>query len=94
MAQRRAHQAFAPRLKHHDVFVLGEDNPSQRDHLLVAHGFADYGESFLADLVVWRDVIGTVKVSLIDLIARHEFVDFNRLATIDFQRFQFFVIDQ
>jgi hypothetical protein len=59
----------------------------------IAHRLADHRECFLTDLVIRNNVIGTVEISLVELITRNEFVDDDRVRAFDLQRFDLFVLD-
>ncbi len=47
------------------------------------HGIADDGECLLCSLVVRRDVVRSIEVSFVHLIARHEAFDIDRVGALD-----------
>ena len=61
---------------------------------LLAHGVADDGEGLLSDLVVRCDVVGRFEIALVDLLARHEALDVDRVRALDPDRFELLVLDE
>jgi hypothetical protein len=92
VAQRGAEQPLAPRLNRHDVLAFGKHDARQRHPPLVLHGIAD-GEGFLAAFAVRHDVIGTLMVSLTDLLLRYEGVDVDGMRALDLDGFQLLGFD-
>ena len=88
IAQRHAHHALAARLQRDDVLARGEHHLADRDHALLADGFADHGERLLPDFPVRHDEVGIVEVELVDLLARHELVDIDHPLALDRNRFE------
>jgi hypothetical protein len=70
-------------LKHNDTFVLGYNHAAERHHVLAAHHLADDRKSILAHVVVGYDVVGTVEVPLINLVARHKRIDVDRVRSLN-----------
>ena len=81
--ERRAEQTLPPRLEHDHALALGEDDPAQRDHVLVPHRVADHRERLEGDLVLRNQVIRAVDVALVDFRFRHKAVDVDRVAALD-----------
>jgi hypothetical protein len=50
-------------------------------------------EGLLADGLVRRKVIGAVEEAFVDLGARHERADFDRVVALDLDRFELVVLD-
>ena len=65
------------------MLARGEDDLADRDHTLLANGLSDHREGLLADLTVRHDVVRVVEVELVDLFARHEFVDLDGALALD-----------
>ena len=61
---------------------------------LLAHGVADDRERLLGDLVVRCDVVRSVEVTHVDLLAGHEALDVDRMRALDPDRFEFLVFDR
>ena len=93
ISERRAEQALSPRLKHDHTLALGEDHAPKRDHALVAHRVADHRERLERDLVLGDQIIGAVDKALVDLGFRHETVDVDRMAALDRDGVELFVLD-
>ena len=62
------------------------------DHVLAAHGLADHRKGVLPDLIVRRDVVGAVQISLVDLLARNERVDFDGVVALDRNGVEFIIV--
>ncbi len=92
-AQGRAEQALTERLDGDDVLAIGQHDSRQRDAVLVLHGVADHSEGIDRRLAVRRDVIGMVEIALVDLLARHEAVDVDRVVALDLHRLQLLRLD-
>ena len=91
--ERRAEQTLPPRLQHDHALALGQDDPAQRDHVLVLHGVADHRERLEGDLVLRNQVIRAVDVALVDFRFRHEAVDVDRVAALDRDCVKLLVLD-
>src|SRR4051794_10759897 len=72
------------------MFARCEDDLANRNHTLLANGLTDHGEGLLANLTVRHDVIWVVEVKLVDLFARHKFVNLDRAFALDRYGFQLF----
>jgi hypothetical protein len=59
----------------------------------VTHGVADDRKRLLGDRLVGGDIIRCVEEALVDLEARHEAVDFDRMGALDLDGFEFLVLD-
>jgi hypothetical protein len=46
-----------------------------------------------ADRLVWRDVIGTIEIALVDLAARNEAIYLDRVIALDRDRVEVFILD-
>jgi len=57
------------------MLAVGQPNASERHFVERADGFAEHRVGGVADLAVGHDVIGTHKIEVVDLQARHELVD-------------------
>src|SRR5436190_670173 len=66
--------------------ILARSPLPRNDHRLPAHGFADHRERLLPSLIVGADVIRRIEETFIDLRARHEAVDFDRVIALDRDR--------
>ena len=93
VAQRHPEQPVFPGLQHDHALALGEHDAAERDHVFAAHRLADDGEGLLADRFVRRDVIGAVEEAFVDLAARHEQVDFDRVVALDLDRVELVILD-
>jgi len=60
-----------------------EDDARQSHHLLRPHGVADDGKRLLAHPIGGGEVVGRVEVKLVDLGARNEALDVDRVITLD-----------
>jgi hypothetical protein len=69
VAQDGAHQDFAERLDRREVPAVGEHDPRQCHAVLVFHGVTNDGERFLADLSLGHDVVRSVEIPSVDLVA-------------------------
>ena len=92
--QRRSRQSLAPRLEHDDALAAVEHDAGETHHVAFAHRLADHREGFGADLVIGHDVVGGVVVDGIDLRARHEMLDLDRMRALDLHVLQFFGFEQ
>jgi hypothetical protein len=75
------------------VFPFAQHDSRERRHLLVAHGLADHDKGFLADLILWNDVIATAEITLVNLRARRKRVDVDCLAAFNLNGLQLVIID-
>ena len=94
IAQDRGEQSLAERLEQDHALAAGEDHAGNARLALVAHGVADDGESLLGDLVVRGDVVGRLEIALVDLLARHEALDVDRVGALDLDRVELLVLDE
>ena len=92
--QRGPHEPLAPWLQHDHAFPLRQHHAAERDHGLAAHSVADDGEGVLADLVVGHKVVRRIEIALVDLRARHEAVDVDRMLALDGDVLELVVLDQ
>src|SRR5208337_2032089 len=90
VAQRDAEKPLAARFQRNDVLAGREDDLADCDHALFADGFPDHGERLLADLSIWRDVIGAVQVEFVYLLLGHELVDIDHALALDRHGFELF----
>ena len=79
-------------LEHDDPLPLRQHGTTERHHPLAAHGFADHGKRFLPDATVWRDVVGALQISLVDLLERNERVDFDGVSALDRNSVEFVIV--
>ena len=93
VTQRGSEKPFAIRFDRDHAFALGEDEPPERHHVFVAHRLPDDRVRFLGDRRIGRDVIRSIKVSLVDLLPRHESVDLDDMGAFDFYLLEFFVLN-
>jgi hypothetical protein len=91
--ERGSEQTLPPRLKHDHVLALGQDHPAQRDHVLVAHRVADNRERLEGDLVLRNQIVRAVDVALVDFGLRQKAIDVDRMAALDRDGVEFFVLD-
>ena len=75
------------------MLALGQDHPAQRDHALVAHRVADDRERLEGDLVLRNQIVRAVDIALIDFGLRHKAIDVDRVAALDRDRVELFVLD-
>jgi hypothetical protein len=73
-------------MRHHDA--------GERDALLVLHGVADHHERLGRALAVGHDVVRLVEIALVDLGARHEAFDVDRVRALDRDRLELVVVDR
>ncbi len=93
IAQRRRQQPLVEGLDHRDVLAPGEDYAAEPHHLLLADGIADDREGLLADLIGGRDVVRALDIAIVDLLARHEAFDLERMRALDLDLLDLLVLD-
>jgi hypothetical protein len=71
------------------VLTGREHNLADGYHALFSYGFPDQGECLLADLAIWRDVVGAVQVEFVDLVLGHELIDIDYALALDRDGFEF-----
>ena len=71
---------------------LASTTRAERDHALAAHRLADHRKCVLPDLIVRGDVVGAVQITLVDLLARNERVDFDGVVALDRDGVEFVVV--
>src|SRR4029077_3448479 len=91
--ERGAEQTLAAGLKHDNALPLGQDDPPQGYHALVAHGVADDRKRLQRNLVLRNQIIGAVDVALVDLGFRHKAIDVDRVTALDRDGVELFVLD-
>src|SRR4051794_30617661 len=93
IAQRSAQEPLLPGLNHDDALPFRQHDTTKGRHALVTHGFAHYREGVLPRLIVRRDIIRTVEIALVYLLARNEGVDLYRVAAFDRDGVEFVIFD-
>jgi hypothetical protein len=61
----------------------GKNDASERNHLFAAHRLADDRETLLAYRLVGANIIGAVKIALVDIAAADERVDLDHVVALD-----------
>ena len=93
VAQQSCEDALAERFEEHHALAAGDHHPGDTRPALLPHGVPDDREGLLGDLVVRRDVVRRFEVAHIDLLARNEALDVDRMGALDADGFEFLVLD-
>ena len=94
VTQCRADEALVVGLERDHPLTLGEHEPAERHHGLAAHRLPDHRKGILPDRIVGGDVVGRVEETLVDIGARHETVDVDRVAAGDLDRLQLLILHE
>jgi hypothetical protein len=57
------------------MLAARQHHSSKRNLIERANGFSDHGVCVVADLTVWRDVVGANEIQIVDFLSRNELVD-------------------
>jgi hypothetical protein len=60
------------------VFAACQNDPTDGDHVHFGNGVANNGKGVLSDLAVGSKVVWGIDVTVVDLTARNELIDFDR----------------
>src|ERR1700730_18115773 len=83
IAQRDAEQPLSPWLNRDDVLARGKYDTAQRHHVFLPDRLPDHRKGLSADFTVGGYIIGSIPVSIVDLLLRHEKVDVYRVRACD-----------
>lgn len=71
-----------------------QNDPPQCDCVQFAHGVTDDGKSILPDLIVGRDIVGRVDVAFVNLVLRHELINFDDPSALNLNSVEFLVLNE
>ena len=83
VAQQCADDALAAWQQHHQPLAPVQHHPRDPDQPFRAHGLADDREGLGADLVLGQQVVGFIEINFVDLVARHEAFDVDRVGALE-----------
>jgi hypothetical protein len=93
IVQADCHDPLVARLQHHQALAPKQHDASKAYLLLGPHGVADDGKGFLTHAIGGRQVIGRIEIELVDLLARHEALDVDRVIALDLHRLELVVVE-
>ena len=94
VAQQRADDAVAARLQHHQPLAPIHYHARDPGEPFRPHGLADHREGLEADLVLGHQIIGFVEIDFVDLVARHEAFDVDRVGALERYLVELFLLEQ
>ena len=93
VVQEHAKDPLVARLQRDDVLAGRQHHAAERHHALLPDGVADDTECLLTGLAIGDDVVGTVDVEIVDLIAWNELVDADDTGRLNIDRLEVLVGD-
>ena len=75
------------------MFAMPQNHSRKSHTILILHRIANDCEGLGADLFRGSDIVGLVKVAIVDLRSRHEAVDFNRVGALQLHGFELVFVD-
>ena len=75
------------------MLPVGQDQPSDCNHVHASNGLADDRVGVVPHLAVRHEIVGPDDVTLVDILPRHELVDLDRMGTFEGNVVQFVLAD-